>query len=328
MAIRPTHVEPAFVEHDLDFPDLVRAQIQRRSSAAAETCAAARANRHDRDDLPAVVDDHDVIAHDEVLMPAPSRIDLDQRRRHVNEAHARRHHGPDAQRKVDIVHARHVAAGENGLPNCRALLRVEGHVASLSLALLRLTLLRLTLLRGLRLALLWGLGALTLLRSLALLPLRCLAGGLTLLTRLRLALLALLILRSLTCGLVPLLLTLAALLGLTLFALVAALLFLRLVWLGFLLLASLTSRLLALLLGLATRRLTLHLLVLALLRLLLVLARLRLPSRLLLLGLPALLGLPLLALSTLRLAGAALLVACSCGAAFGLRAALGTGLAG
>ena len=327
MAIRPAHVETAFVENDLDFPDLIRAQIQRRSSAAAETCAAARANRHDRDDLPAVVDDHDVIAHDEVLMPAPSRIDLDQRRRHVNEAHARRHHGPDAQRKVDIVHARHVAAGENGLPNCRALLRVEGHVASLSLALLRLTLLRLTLLRGLRLALLWGLGALTLLRSLALLPLRCLAGGLTLLTRLRLALLALLILRSLTCGLVPLLLTLAALLGLPLLALVAALL-LRLVWLGLLLLASLTSRLLALLLRLATLRLTLHLLVLALLRLLLVLARLRLPSRLLLLGLPALLGLPLLALSTLRLAGAALLVACSCGAAFGLRAALGTGLAG
>src|SRR5437764_239022 len=204
VAIRPAHVETAFVENDLDFPDLIRAQLQRRSSAAAETCAAARANRHDRDDLPAVVDDHDVIAHDEVLMPAPSRIDLDQRRRHVNEAHARRHHGPDAQRKVDIVHARHVAAGENGLPNCRALLRVEGHVASLSLALLRLTLLRL----------------------------------------------------------------------------------------------------------------------------LLVLARLRLPSRLLLLGLTALLRLPLLALSTLRLAGAALLVACSCRAAFGLRAALGTGLAG
>ena len=109
---------------------------------------------------------------------------------------------------------------------------------------------------------------------------------------------------------------------------VVAALLLRLVWLGLLLLASLTSRLLALLLGLATLRLTLHLLVLALLRLLLVLARLRLPSRLLLLGLPALLGLPLLALSTLRLAGAALLVACSCGAAFGLRAALGTGLAG
>ena len=65
----------------------------------------------------------------------------------------------------------------------------------------------------------------------------------------------------------------------------------------------------------------------ALLRLLLVLATLCLTACLPLLRLTALLGLSLLALSTLRLAGAALLVACSRRAGFGLRA-LGPRLAG
>src|SRR5205823_2625699 len=129
------------------------------------------------------------------------------------------------------------------------LLRVEGHVASLSQALVLLSLLRPNPPRCLRLSLLLRLSAPTLSRTLPLLPRRCLPPGPSMLTPLQSVLCSVSLLVCLSCGL-------------------------------------------------------------------------------LLLGLRALLGLPLLALSSLRLAGAALLVACSCGAAFGLRAALGTGLAG
>ena len=128
--------------------------------------------------------------HHEVFVSSPLRIDLDQLRTNVDHPHARRHHGSGAEREVDAVHARHIAAGENGLLNPRALLRREVHVAGLaSRGATRLT-------RGL--ALLW----LTLLGS----------RGLTVLRR-RLALLA----RSLTGGVIALILVT---LGLALLALV------------------------------------------------------------------------------------------------------------
>src|SRR5262245_65513504 len=74
-----------------------------------------------------MVDDDDLVTHDEVLVSAPRRVDLDQRGRDLDDAHARRHHGSDAHCEVDVIRARHVAAGEDGLLNLRALLRGQIH---------------------------------------------------------------------------------------------------------------------------------------------------------------------------------------------------------
>src|SRR5262245_59686640 len=243
--------------------------------------------------------------HHEVFVPAPLRIDLDQLRADVDHSHARRHHGSDADRKVDAVHPRHVAAGENGLLNPRALLRSE--VAAAGRA---------------------GRAATGLTRGLTLL------WRLTLLRR-RLALLA----RSLTGGVISLL-VLAALLGLALLALItfarpalALLCGLTGLGLAFLALLHLVLSSRALACGLLTlaftpaglRRRTPLAFALALLRLGFMLTLLRLSRGGLALRLPVLLRWTLLALllgATLRLAGA-LLVARSGGAAFHLRAALG-----
>jgi hypothetical protein len=240
------------------------------------------------------------------------RIDLDQLRTNVDHPHARRHHGPGAQRKVDAVHARHVPVGEDGLLNPRALLRRQVHIAGLTR-------------RGtarLSLTLLWSRGLTLLRRRLALLA-RSLTGGgifrLLALVTLGLALLALVTVA---------LLALAGLTGLSL----AFLALLHLVLPS----RTLACRLPALALACARLlRRTLLAFALARLRLGFMLLRLgfmllRLPCRRLTLRLAALLRGILLALllgTTLRLAGGALLVARARGAAFHLRAALGRGAA-
>jgi hypothetical protein len=306
-AVRPSDVEPFLDQDDLNLPDLLLAQVQCAGTSASgiqPRPAAGRPGRHDRNDPTAVVDDDHVVMHDEVFVPAPLRIDLDQLRTNVDHPHARRHHGSGAEREVDAIHARHVPAGEDGLLNTGALLRSQVHVAGLTgrtaahlalLARLGLTLLSLTLL--------WS-------------------RGLTLLRR-RLALLA----RSLASGVI-LLLALATILALLAVALLRGLTGLRLAFLALLHLVlpsrALACRLLALVLACARLlRRTLLAFALALLRLGFTLLRLScgLPLRLAMLLRRILLALLLAA--TLRLASAALLVARSRGAAFHLRAALG-----
>src|SRR5262249_24111101 len=157
-----------------------------------------RAYPQDRDDFTAVVDDDDLVTNNEVLMSAPCRIDLDQCRHDFDNAHVRGNHGPDAQREVDIVHARYVTAGEDGLLNMRTLLCRQVHAAGLTGRAAA------SLARGLPLL------ALVLLRRLlTLLTLGSLTGGVVLLALLGLALLGLLRLLALilatlglACGLV------------------------------------------------------------------------------------------------------------------------------
>src|SRR6266516_4348888 len=164
-----------------------------------------RSDVDDRDDPVVAVDDDDLIADDEVHVPAPLGIDLDEGWGNRHHADAGRHGCADAQGKINVVDPRHIAAGQHRLPNLRALFRRQVGTAAclaclslLGLALLRrLPLLGLTLLRSLaRVALAWlGLAGLGL------------AGlGLALL---RLTRLTLLTLRTLAAGLVPLLLALA-----------------------------------------------------------------------------------------------------------------------
>ena len=158
----------------------------------------------DRDDPVVAINDDDLIADDEVHVPAPLGVDSDERRGNRHHMHVKWHVGANADGEVDVIDPRYIAAGQHRLPNLRALLRGQADAAT-RLALLRLTLLRLSLLRSLAwLSLTWlslpGLTGLT--------PLRRLTG---------LALLTLLAL--LTRGLLGLLLPLATLLGLTLLAL-------------------------------------------------------------------------------------------------------------
>jgi hypothetical protein len=161
------------------------------------------------------VHDDDLIADDEVHVPAPLGIDLDEGPGNRHHADPGRHGCADAQGEIDVVDPRHVTAGQHRLPNPRALFRRQVGTATrlACLPLLRrLPLLRLTLLRSLaRLGLTW--------LALAWLALAWLALAWLGLTLLRLTRLTLLTLRTLTAGLVPLLLALAALLRLILFAL-------------------------------------------------------------------------------------------------------------
>ena len=174
----------------------------------------------DRDDPVVAINDDDLIADDEVHVPAPLGMNPDEWRGNRHHPHAGWHRGADADGEVDVLDPRHIPAGQDFFPNLRPLLRGQAD-APARLALLRLTLLRLSLLRSLawlslaslsltRLSLPW-LTRLSLPWLTGLTPLRRLTG-LPLLTLLAL----------LTRGLLALLLPLATLLGLTLLALLRA----------------------------------------------------------------------------------------------------------
>ena len=119
----------------------------------------------------AAIDDDNLVTHHEEGVSAPFGMDLDQRGRHFDDAHAGRNDGADAEREVDAVNTRHVAAGQDGLLDLGALLGGQVDGAAGTLALLSLPLLSLALLRALPcLTLLgrWSLLALLSLRRLAL----------------------------------------------------------------------------------------------------------------------------------------------------------------
>src|SRR5262249_25161466 len=116
-AVRTADVEPFLVERDLNLADLLLRQVHfgypPLPAAAVQRCSARRPQRYDRNDLAAVVDDDDLVTHHEVLVSAPLRIDFDERRGYLDNPHARRYRGSDAQREVDVVHAWYVPAGKD-----------------------------------------------------------------------------------------------------------------------------------------------------------------------------------------------------------------------
>ena len=121
----------------------------------------------DCDDPVVAVNDDDLITNNEVHVPAPLGMDLDERRGNLHHSHARWHRSADADREVDVINPRHIPAGQDGLSDLRPLLRCQVYVAA-GLALLGLALLRLPLLRSLAWLSLAGLALFTLLPSLAL----------------------------------------------------------------------------------------------------------------------------------------------------------------
>jgi len=113
------------------------------------------------------VNDDDLITNNEVHVPAPLGMDLDERRGNLHHSHARWHRSADADREVDVINPRHIPAGQDRLSDLRPLLRCQVYVAA-GLALLGLALLGLALLRSLAWLSLAGLALFTLLPSLAL----------------------------------------------------------------------------------------------------------------------------------------------------------------
>src|SRR5207302_4118732 len=87
-----------------------------------------------------VVDDDDLILVNEIPVSAPFRMDVHDDCRHLDHAHAGRHHRAHVDREVDIGRARHVAACQHRLPDLGALLSRQADVAAAGLALLSLTL--------------------------------------------------------------------------------------------------------------------------------------------------------------------------------------------
>src|SRR5262245_15157774 len=103
-AVGLANVEPLLDQYHLHPPDLIRREIDRTGAAADIRAAAIQSrpastgsDRHDGNDLAAIVDDHDIVAHDEVLVSAILREELDQNRIDVDDAHAGRHRGADRQ---------------------------------------------------------------------------------------------------------------------------------------------------------------------------------------------------------------------------------------
>ena len=61
------------------------------------------------------VDDDDLIANDEVHVPAPLGMDFDERRGNLYHPDASWHRGADADGEVDVVNPRHIPAGQDHL---------------------------------------------------------------------------------------------------------------------------------------------------------------------------------------------------------------------
>jgi len=76
-----------------------------------------RSGRYKGNDSVAVINNHDIVTYDKILMPTPFGMNRDKRLGHLYNAHGARHNRPDAHGKIDIVHPRHIAAGEHGLSN-------------------------------------------------------------------------------------------------------------------------------------------------------------------------------------------------------------------
>jgi hypothetical protein len=90
-------------------------------------------NLEDSNDAVAPIDDDDLITDDEVHVTAPLRMDLDEHRRHRDDAYALRHSRSNREGEVDVGGAR--TAAQHGLTDLGSLLGCQRRASALSLAL-------------------------------------------------------------------------------------------------------------------------------------------------------------------------------------------------
>src|SRR5262249_12454199 len=67
----------------------------------------------DRDDPVVAINDDDLIADDEIHVPAPLGMNPDERRGYLHHPHAGWHRGADADREVDVIDTRYIPAGQD-----------------------------------------------------------------------------------------------------------------------------------------------------------------------------------------------------------------------
>jgi hypothetical protein len=120
-------------QHKLHLPNLVRAQVNGNITAAAANHRAAAARRIDRDhrhNATPIIQDDDLVAHDEVLVATKFRTDLHDGVGDRHHSHPRRNDGADCEIEVDAGHTRNVRSGKHALPDAGALLDIELHTTS------------------------------------------------------------------------------------------------------------------------------------------------------------------------------------------------------
>ena len=82
-----------------------------RSETAPSLSRLVQSNVEDGDDPVVAVNDDDLITNDEVHVPAPLGIDLDECRRNLYHAYAGGHRGASAEGEVDVISPWHIPAG-------------------------------------------------------------------------------------------------------------------------------------------------------------------------------------------------------------------------
>jgi hypothetical protein len=148
-AVWLTVKEVLLLEDDLHLSDFVPAEVHavvgtKLRAATGIELSPGGTDGYRRNDPVAGVHDHNVVAHNEIAVPAPFRINFDQCVRNLYHAHVSWHGLADPDRDVDIIDTRNVAPGKHGPLNIGALFRRQIDAATVrtlpSLPLLSLTL--------------------------------------------------------------------------------------------------------------------------------------------------------------------------------------------
>src|SRR5262249_22732213 len=116
-------------EDQLNFTNLILAEILNEGGARPRAKARAAPDRNDVDDPVPTIYKDDLVFHDEEAVVAVAREDInqDRERRHRHDVHVTRHNRAGADREVDAVDARHVPCRKDRLLDRGLLLRADLH---------------------------------------------------------------------------------------------------------------------------------------------------------------------------------------------------------
>jgi hypothetical protein len=120
-------------QHKLHLANLVRAEVNGNITAAAANHRAATTRsigRDHRHNATPIIQDDDLVTHDEVLVATEFRTDLHDSVRDRHNSHPRRNDRADCEIEVDAGHTRNVRSGKHALPDASALLDIELHTTS------------------------------------------------------------------------------------------------------------------------------------------------------------------------------------------------------
>jgi hypothetical protein len=144
--VRPTHIETLLIEFHLNLAHHALAEAYRTSGCSSLDRLFGWNNS---DNAVTVVDDHNVIAHYEVIVAPPLWMYLDEGVWDSNDPHVIRHNRTDPYREINIIHSGNIVAREDAFANLCPLLRGQRNGAFAAARLFVPTLLGLPLALGL-----------------------------------------------------------------------------------------------------------------------------------------------------------------------------------